>query len=304
MSLIPGLGLSTAAPQQAPAAAEERSITLAAGSEWRFEVAADSSIAVRVLPSQSQGQDDANGTQANITGTAEIFGTELAPNHAYEFSALTKAAIYTHHGCSLSVTGACESEYVAEETPMVEYTNLHFALENMRDTAATLPPSTSTGGPRVLILGPKDSGKSSLVKLLAAYAVRSNRTPLIVNLDSTEGMLCCPGSISAVVMGTGAVLDVEDAASCMWGSSGIGGPSTIPVKNPLVYHFGYSGPEERPEVFRPLATRLALAATSRFEDDEGVREAGLIVDIAGSVAGGKSGYEIVSHIVSEFSSKS
>lgn len=306
MSLIPGLGLSTPAPQQAPQVIEEHTVNLSAGSEWRFEVAADTTVSVRLVPNitTTGGDNNSAHNDTDITGTAEVFGTEVAPNHTYEFSALTKAAIYTHHGCLLSVAGPCESEYTAEETPMTQYANLHFALENMRETAATLPPSTSSGGPRILVLGPKDSGKSSLIKLLTTYAVRANRTPIVVNLDPGEGMLCAPGNISTAVMGTGAVMDIENAASGTWGSTPIGGPSPTPVKNPLIYHFGYAAPEERPDVFKALASRLALAATSRFEDDEGVREAGMLVDIAGSVSGGRAGYEIVSHIVNEFTSMS
>lgn len=272
---------------------ESRTIALTPGSEWRFEVSPDASISVKLLPSPPPTGD------ADLTGTAEIFGTELAPNHSYEFPGLTKAAVYTHHGCTLSVAGTCESDYTAEETPMTEYTNLHFALENLRATA-----SQEMGGPRVLVVGPKDSGKTTLVKMLAAYATRSGRTPLVVSLDPSEGMLCLPGSISAAVMGTGAVLDVEDAAGGGWGSSAIGGSSAVPVKNPLVYHYGYAGPEERPEVFKPVATRLALAATSRFEEDEGVKQAGVLVDIGGGVCQGKAGLDVLSHVVSEFSSTS
>lgn len=300
MSVIPGLGLSSAAPEDEKPEEESRIVDLSAGSEWRFEIAAESSVTVKVLPASSNGAGQGPTTEPEIpSGTAEVFGTELAINHNYEFPGLTKAAVYTHYGCSLSITGSCESDYVAEETPMTEYLNLHFALENLRATAG----SNSIGGPRVIILGPEDAGKTTLVKTLTAYATRSGRTPVVVNLDPHEGMLCLPGSVSAAAMGTGAVLDVEDAASNGWGSSPIGGPSTVPVKMPLVYQYGYAGPEERPDLFKPISTRLALAVTGRFSDDPDVREAGMLVDIAGSACSGKKGIEVVTHVISEFSSR-
>lgn len=60
---------------------------------------------------------------------------------------------------------------------MMAYMNLHFALDRLR---------TPAGGPRVLITGPEDSGKTSLIKILAAYALKSGRNPILVNLDPRE----------------------------------------------------------------------------------------------------------------------
>lgn len=300
MSFLPGLGLTapTALPT-AEADSVERTITLSAGSEWRFEVPSTSSLSVKLLTS-GEAPPPAGTNPSDSYGTAEVFGTELAPSTIYEFAPLTKAAVYTHHGCSLSVTGSCDTDYIANETPMTEYTNLHFALENLRNNARQ-----DDGGPRVLVVGPKDSGKTTLVKTLTSYAIRMGRSPVVVNLDPAEGMLALPGSMSVAVFGTGAILEVEDAGSAGWGTSPIGGPSPTPVKTPLVYHYGVSAAaEERPELFRPVTTRLALAATSRFEEDSEVKRSGMIIDVGGSICGGKAGYEVLSHIVSEFSSTS
>ena len=78
------------------------------------------------------------------------------------------------------------------------------------------------------------------MKLLAAYATRSGRQPLVVNLDPKEGLLSVPGTISAFALES--IVDVEEG----WGSSPTNGPSPIPVKLPLVYYFGYSDPEAQP----------------------------------------------------------
>ncbi|KAI9736436.1 MAG: Cleavage polyadenylation factor subunit clp1 [Claussenomyces sp. TS43310] len=224
-----------------------------------------------------------------LSGNAEIYGTELAVGHVYTFSS-TKAAIFTWQGCRLEVTGSCE-EYTAEETPMISYANTHFALENLRQNARR----DGLEGPRILVVGPGNSGKTSLVKLLTAYATRMGRQPLVVNTDSREGMLSIPGSLTATVLAS--VIDVEEG----WGSSPTSGPSPVPVKLPLCYYYGLPSPEDNPKLFKPILTRLALAATGRLTDDKEVKEAGMIIDTPGVISQGKGGYDILSHIMSEFS---
>ena len=169
---------------------------------------------------------------------------------------------------------------------MTEYANLHFALETIRNS--------KSDGPRVMVVGPNDSGKTSLVKILTAYAVRMGRTPVVVNTDPAEGMLSLPGSLSATVMST--LMDVEDG----WGSSPTSGPSMTPVKLPLAYWLGLQSPEDDPKLFKPVCSRLALAVTGRVDEDEDVKKAGIIIDTSGAVSAGKNGYEIISHIASEF----
>lgn len=208
---------------------------------------------------------------------------------------------------------------------MAEYANVHFALERLRDNAAEALASleamhssasvsqfdndAATGGPRVLVLGPPNAGKSTLAKMLTSYAARSGRSPCVVNLDPGEGMFAPPGSFSAAVFGADGVMDIEDAATGGWGGSPVtggvagGGTGTVGVKTPLVYQFGAAERvEEAPEWFKGICSRVAMAVTGRFEEDRAVKEAGILVDIGGSVVGARGGYEIVAHVVSEFSS--
>ena len=120
-----------------------------------------------------------------VSGTAEIFGTEMVGEQTYTFVG-TKAAIFTYHGASLSVRGSPSVAYVAGETPMTSYANLHFALEKLRQQAE----DSQSGGPRVLILGSEDAGKTSLAKILTSYAVRQGRNPILVGLDPKQ--VCHP----------------------------------------------------------------------------------------------------------------
>ncbi len=224
-----------------------------------------------------------------LSGTAEIFGTELALNHIYAFRG-TKSSIYTWHGCRIEVTGSCE-EYSAEETPMTQYVNTHFALEKLRDEAQ----QNRAEGPRVLVVGPNNAGKTSLVKLLTAYAIRMGRQPMVVNTDSREGLLSIPGSLTATPFAS--IIDVEQG----WGSSPTSTSSPVPVKLPLCYYYGLPSPEDNTKLFKPIVTRLALAATSRLAEDPIIKETGIIIDTPGIISQGKGGFDLISHIVAEFS---
>lgn len=225
-----------------------------------------------------------------MSGSAEIFGTELAQKQSYTFTG-TKAAIYTWYGCQIEVSGDCQVEYFAEETPMVTYANLHFALEAHRGQASL----DEKDGPRVLILGPENAGKTSLAKLLVSYATRSGRLPIAVNLDIKEGMLTMPGTLSTSAFSS--IIDVEQG----WGSSPTNGPTHVPVKLPLVYYYGSPIPDDSMQLFKALVTRLSLAVMSRLQDDEEVKTTGCIIDTPGVISQGRGGYELIQHIVSEFS---
>lgn len=116
-----------------------------------------------------------------LSGTAEIFGTEIVPEQTYTFVG-AKAAIFTYHGATLSVRGSPKVAYVGGETPMMSYANLHFSLERLRQNSE----DTQSMGPRVLLLGAVDAGKSTLAKILTAYAVRQGRSPILVGLDPKQ----------------------------------------------------------------------------------------------------------------------
>ncbi len=48
-----------------------------------------------------------------------------------------------------------------------------------------------------MLVGPTDSGKSSLSKLLLGYAARMGAQPTFVDLDIGQGAITVPGVISA-----------------------------------------------------------------------------------------------------------
>ncbi len=231
-----------------------------------------------------------------LSGTAERDGTELALKRAYSLANM-KSKLLTWHGCEIEVEGVCD-EYVAEqgeETPMVSYMNLHMLLASQRAAAAA--GNGIAMGPRVLIAGPPNCGRSSLVRMLAAWATKMGQQPCVVNVDPSEGILALPGTLSAAVFGT--VMDVESESG--WGGTPSSGPSAVPVKLPLVYYYGREKAEDDATLYRTLVSRLAGAATARMSDDSEVKTAGLLIDAPAVGLTGKAGVEALAHMVEEFS---
>lgn len=283
---LPGLGSAddtndfSAVQGNAPAVFTTHS--LSARTEYRFEVPHGKIARLKLL-----------------TGMAEIFGTELVISSTPYTLTGCKLALYTWQGCTFEISGELSSEYVGEETTVEEYFACHAALDGLRESAQR----TESMGPRVLVLGPENVGKSTLCKILTGYAVRSGRSPVVVNLDSQgEGMLSLPGTISAGVFKSG--LDIESVNG--WGESPMSGPSgSVPVKLPLVYQYGLESVAERDgAVYKSLTSKLALAVMGRLQSDTEAREAGVLIDTPGVLASGKigtTGYDLIADIVSEFS---
>jgi polynucleotide 5'-kinase involved in rRNA processing len=68
------------------------------------------------------------------------------------FNQGAKFSVYTYHGCSLMVYGRNEvAPYKSKEHPMIQYVNVHSALEKMR--------TAQDKGPVVMVVGPTDVGK-------------------------------------------------------------------------------------------------------------------------------------------------
>jgi polyribonucleotide 5'-hydroxyl-kinase len=220
----------------------------------------------------------------------------------YAFSGI-KSKINTWHGCTLEVSAptagsydAYMSEPSAEETPMVSYLNLHMKLEGLRAAAQ----SARQMGPRVLVAGPPNAGKTSLVRMLTGYATRMNRQPLVVNTGVREGMLALPGTLSAAVFAT--IIDLTTE----WGGTPSSGPSAVPVKLPLAYYYGHAQPDDNLRLYKQLCSTLSVAATSRLAEDPEVKTAGMLIDTVGiggssGAAKGGSNYDLLAHIVAEFS---
>ncbi|KAL2887083.1 mRNA cleavage and polyadenylation factor clp1 [Ceratocystis lukuohia] len=273
---IPGLGHI---PDDTPVTTN-RIIKLSPFWEWRFEIGFTSQVTVKL-----------------VNGTAEKDGTELAQKQPYRFTGL-KSKIFTWTGCELEIDGVCLDEFVEEyaaavDTPMNAYMNLHYKLTSLRANARR----EGAKGPRIMIVGPPNSGKTTLVRTLTAYATRCEEQPLVVNLDPKDSMLSVPGTLSCSVFA--GVMDIESPDG--WGSSPSSGSSVVPVKVPAVFYYGHSQPDQDPATYRSLVSNMAGMVTTRLSEDSDVRGAGLLIDTPGVNGQDRAGIDCLAHIAEEFS---
>ncbi|KAI0647520.1 hypothetical protein C8Q79DRAFT_959857 [Trametes meyenii] len=252
--------------------------TLQPESEYRFELDPGASLAIKL-----------------VNGQAEIFGAELAEGKVYVFGQECKAAVFTWQGCTIEVTGHTSVEYLSDETPMAAYANVHIALEQMRVRALALargePLSPGEGSdgpsdaPRVLILGPENSGKTTVCKTLINYTVRTGQgwTPMLVNVDPSEGGWAAPGAISAASID--APLQTATPASPL-GMAATSAPSHVASNAllPLSYWYGHAEMRRNPLLMDRLVRNLGENIRDRWENDVTGRSSGLIVDTPSSFA--------------------
>ncbi|KAJ3014404.1 hypothetical protein HKX48_005182 [Thoreauomyces humboldtii] len=252
-----------------------RTIRLNPGQELRFENNfADSGVVTLKLKS----------------GHAEVFGSELATDPQYAFSG-RKVAVYTWHGClplilllfDLHMGGTPTVDYVADETPMQSYINVHLALEQLRLAAE----EKGEEGPKVMIVGPADVGKSSLSKILLNYAVKQGRKPVFVDIDPNEGSISLPGTLTAMAIGR--PIDMEEELSASSATTGT---------SPLVYYYGYPSPLDKPKLFSALVTRLAMITKRKLAQPD-VKSSGFIMNTPSQFVD-VAGYEILTHAIDSF----
>ena len=81
-----------------------------------------------------------------------------------------------------------------KEQPEIDDSFDHKTCDDIFDNEAT------TFGPRVLIMGPTNSGKATLAKILSNFSVRCGHNPILADLDTNLNMITVPGCVAAVGM--------------------------------------------------------------------------------------------------------
>jgi polyribonucleotide 5'-hydroxyl-kinase len=233
-----------------------------------------------VIPKERELRFEAGEEEITIVlveGIAEFFGTELAPCMEYKF-VQQKGAIFTYKdGCVVRVTGTPAHIYLATETPMIKYCNLNAALERLRNSAK----QANKRGPRVLVCGPQDSGKSTLCRILLNYAFRASWMPMFVDVDVGQNAITIPGALAATPLT--APFDVEKG---------------LTVKNELALFFGHNTPAKATQFYKTLCERLARLVNERLESQDSERPSGIIINTCGWVEEG--GYSLLLEVAKIF----
>lgn len=216
-----------------------------------------------------------------LSGTAEFFGTELGLDVKYSISRLYQSSVFSYHGCSLLLDGQGfdinDSYKVVVNNDLNVYVNIHSALETHRaylDTHHSIDTTSKDNknskfllSPSIMIIGAKDSGKSTLSRILLNYAVKTGRKPLYIDLDTNEGSMTLPGSISASAIKQ--YIDIEE---------GFSAPVSLTGNSPLSYYYGYNSPLEAPSSYLSFCNKLSYWTNLRLQDDEHIYKSGSIIN--------------------------
>jgi polyribonucleotide 5'-hydroxyl-kinase len=243
--------------------------TIAAETELRVDVPKGSTCTVKLLE-----------------GLAEVFGMELSKKQEYKYEGPTHFAIFTWYpDCKVELSGVPQdAAYAADDTQMNAYAGIHGRLNWKRDEARRI----GADGPRVLIVGPTDSGKSTLCQILLAYGVRAGYAPVFVDLDVGQGALSIPGAIGAAVLSPRELTPHRG----------------INASRPLVYWYGDKTPDSKTGIgdgrYGSLVSTMADAVDDRTANEEAIRSSGVIVNMSGRVMSGRVdeiGYQEILHVV-------
>mmetsp|Transcript_12531 Transcript_12531/g.35570 ORF Transcript_12531/g.35570 Transcript_12531/m.35570 type:complete len:594 (+) Transcript_12531:24-1805(+) len=301
--------------------------------ELRFEVTFGGSA--------SSTLSNASGTTSFCLqkGSCELYGCELALGKTYTIAhGGIKAALFTWHGCVIDLGVADDGEgsssagvdffsYTSDETDTnVTFVNTHAQLEALRDDAAAANASNNNNnnnsnsnsnatqndspehngqGPRVMVVGPPECGKTTLAKTLVAYACKVGRTPLYVDLDPMDNSISVPGSLAVAPMHQSAV-SVETYATTglpiHGGGASVGAGNSNSNNNnnnsgsttvhPLVVYHG-STEKLHPDLFRGQVDSMAERIEARLRADDMARSSGIIVNTNGWIR--DEGYECLLH---------
>jgi polyribonucleotide 5'-hydroxyl-kinase len=213
-----------------------------------------------------------------VRGTAEVFGTEVARNQSYSLCPRMKLAIFTWHSCTVRVEGEPQVAYISEETPMIMYLNTHIAVDQLRHRRE----KEGQIGPRVMLAGATDVGKSTLCRLLLSYAARLGRQPCLVDCDVGQGSVSIPGSLC--------VLSVERPADIETGE--------FNKQASLVYSYGATTPSDNFKLYTTVVTSMAAMFRERCTARPATKSGGCVINTCGWVEG--QGYNALVHVAEAF----
>ncbi|XP_010445668.1 PREDICTED: protein CLP1 homolog 5-like [Camelina sativa] len=239
-----------------------RRVKLEKQSEFRIEVQRTRPLRLRLLD-----------------GEAEIFGYELPHEVWLTFPPRMIFAVFTWYGATIETDGITENEYTSCETPMMSYLREHNSLqvERHRSTSSTRD-SVSSQGPRVIIVGDTDSGKSTLAKMLLNWAAKDGWKPTFVDLNIGQSSITMPGTVSATL--------IEMPVDPVEG---------FPLDKAIVHYFGHTTPSTNLRLYKSLVEELARELKQESFGNAQSRASGMVIDTLGFIV--REGYELLLHAI-------
>lgn len=128
------------------------------------------------------------------SGQVEIEGAELPLRFPVSFTN-KMFAIFCWKESKVKIYGNNQNIYKATQTPNVQYLMAHQLISEMRSEALL----ANIIGPKVLVTGSSNSGKTTLCHILLNYSLKLGSTPVYVDLDLSNE-IAVPGTIAASVI--------------------------------------------------------------------------------------------------------
>lgn len=287
---IPGFGNIEQANDQI----SDISITIPESYEWRIEIPFNKILKFKV----SSGLVEINGTELSNNIEIQLSGTKT-----FLYSPISDSTIeysLVDNKDDLSLASSSDDgfiEYISDESTMNSILNLHMYLESKRQLVKDFNFSSAVeqqhSGPRIVIIGSRASGKTSISKTLASYANKMNNTPILVNLQPRDGVFALPGSLTATP-----ISDFFDIESCNgYGFTTTSGTLSHNPKQPIVKNFGMVDFNENLELYKLMIEKLGITVLSRLEQDLNVKNSGIIVDTPALTL---KNFDVIESIVSNF----
>ena len=257
-------------------------VELAAGREYAF---AGAKVA---FYSWHGCQLETRGECASVyqTGPGETTAAAALNAHSYLETRRDEASRAVSAAVAGGVLRCCEGASRAGAAPVAEGASaLAPALAAFAAGAGEDSCGRDCRGPRVMVVGPSDSGKSTLAATLLGYAARLGREPTFVDLDPALGDCGAPPGAVAAARVTRETLSVDE---------GFGSLDCAP----LSYWFGYEAPREHPDLYARVVDELAVAVAEKLDGDRSANVAGLVVATSSWVDG--DGFASLLRVASAF----
>lgn len=277
MSFLPGLTDAAVVPEVYIDENEIHKQTIPMGSLWKIKVAQESKMTIKV-----------------ITGIAEIFGTELANNIDYNFQNWN-FTIFAVEEVQLEWKGTDNHPVVEGEDTVPNQTaqyiyNLHFALEKLR--------SQTFYGPKIMVIGNKNVGKTALCRTLSSYTIKfKSFQPMLINLNPQESIFTPPGCVSATP-----ISDILDVQLPIWGQSMTSGATSLHTKQPLLKLFGLEMISENKTLYSHIIDSLAKDVDERLQNDALIQRSGCIINTP-PLSQLDDNHDLLLHIIKKFDVK-
>lgn len=208
-----------------------------------------------------------------INGSATIFGCLLKMNFSYIFRVDESFAITSldQNGCKINICGEPHSIYIPSIEPqLLPYLNFEAFVYSMRTNFQ----EKNDKGPVILIVGPRECGKSSFCRLLCNYgSYETKREMVYMDLDPDLNDLTIPGCIAARIWKRAMALPFGCNQEDIFAQNDCG----------ITMWFGYTNPLKAISLYKRLYKQLYLLVQARIaglchKTQNEARSSGIIIN--------------------------